>query len=230
MASWPSFERLPSPESPNGRNAPVRPGGTPFGRAQYPAGSHIGAAHGRPEAPSIIPREDAPDCVICAYELRARIAIGSTSCDAETRGFGVRVSADGRISYVVHYRFEGRQPGYRIGAQGSPWTPETARTEAPAAWRSQPKAAIPSSVGSTTGPHSTSPAFATCSVLGTVIRTRWLDTPQAAARIGLTAGTLQTHRWMGTDLSSGRSGGEWFTRQKPSMLEKAHMLSKRRRR
>lgn len=36
------------------------------------------------------------------------------------------------------------------------------------------------------------------SVLGAVVRTRWLDTPQAAARLGLTVGTLQTYRWMGT--------------------------------
>ena len=50
--------------------------------------------------------------------------------DAETRGFGVRASPDGRISYVVQYRFEGRQRRYRIGAHGSPWTPETARIEA----------------------------------------------------------------------------------------------------
>jgi predicted DNA-binding transcriptional regulator AlpA len=35
-------------------------------------------------------------------------------------------------------------------------------------------------------------------VLGAVSRTRWLDTPQAAARLGLTVGTLQTYRWMGT--------------------------------
>jgi predicted DNA-binding transcriptional regulator AlpA len=36
------------------------------------------------------------------------------------------------------------------------------------------------------------------SVLGTVVRTRWLDTPAAAERLGLTVGTLQTYRWMGT--------------------------------
>ena len=36
------------------------------------------------------------------------------------------------------------------------------------------------------------------SVLGAVVRMRWLDTPQAAAYLGLTVGTLQTYRWMGT--------------------------------
>jgi integrase len=35
------------------------------------------------------------------------------------------------------------------------------------------------------------------SVLGEVRRTRWLDTPQAAAVLGNTVGTLQTWRWMG---------------------------------
>lgn len=35
-------------------------------------------------------------------------------------------------------------------------------------------------------------------VLGEVIRTRWLDTRAAAARLGFTVGTMQTYRWMGT--------------------------------
>lgn len=35
------------------------------------------------------------------------------------------------------------------------------------------------------------------SILGDVINTRWLDTRAAAARLGLTKGTLQTYRWMG---------------------------------
>jgi predicted DNA-binding transcriptional regulator AlpA len=30
------------------------------------------------------------------------------------------------------------------------------------------------------------------------VRTRWLDTPNAAERLGLSVGTLQTYRWMGT--------------------------------
>ena len=32
------------------------------------------------------------------------------------------------------------------------------------------------------------------SILGAVVRTRWLDTPNAAERLGLTVGTLQTYR------------------------------------
>lgn len=35
-------------------------------------------------------------------------------------------------------------------------------------------------------------------VLGAVIRTQWLDTRAAAARLGFTVGTMQTYRWMGT--------------------------------
>ena len=35
-------------------------------------------------------------------------------------------------------------------------------------------------------------------VLGAVIRTKWLDTRAAAARLGFTVGTMQTYRWMGT--------------------------------
>lgn len=35
-------------------------------------------------------------------------------------------------------------------------------------------------------------------VLGEVIRTEWLDTRAAAARLGFTVGTMQTYRWMGT--------------------------------
>lgn len=50
--------------------------------------------------------------------------------DSEMRGFGARVSREGRVAYIVQYRFEGRQRRYKIGPHGAPWTPETARTEA----------------------------------------------------------------------------------------------------
>lgn len=50
--------------------------------------------------------------------------------DLDVLGFGVRISPAGRISYVLQYRFEGRQRRYKIGINGSPWTPETARLEA----------------------------------------------------------------------------------------------------
>ena len=50
--------------------------------------------------------------------------------DADLLGFGVRVSPVGLITYVVQYRFEGRQRRFKIGVHGSPWTPENARQEA----------------------------------------------------------------------------------------------------
>lgn len=43
--------------------------------------------------------------------------------------------------------------------------------------------------------HADAPADA---ILGAVIRTEWLDTTRAAERLGLTVGTLQTYRWIGT--------------------------------
>lgn len=42
------------------------------------------------------------------------------------------------------------------------------------------------------------PDMATDPILGVVIRTKWLDTRAAAARLGFTVGTMQTYRWMGT--------------------------------
>ncbi|HEV2097919.1 MAG TPA: tyrosine-type recombinase/integrase, partial [Stellaceae bacterium] len=54
--------------------------------------------------------------------------------DAELKGFGVRVQRGGGKSYVLHYRLgTGRGAPLRkltIGKHGSPWTAETARTEA----------------------------------------------------------------------------------------------------
>jgi integrase len=54
--------------------------------------------------------------------------------DAEVKGFGVRARAAGGKSYILHYRAgAGRGAALRkltIGKHGSPWTPETARTEA----------------------------------------------------------------------------------------------------
>lgn len=40
--------------------------------------------------------------------------------DSEMRGFGIRISGEGRVSYVVQYRFEGRQRRYKIGPHGAP--------------------------------------------------------------------------------------------------------------
>jgi Arm DNA-binding domain len=50
--------------------------------------------------------------------------------DIELRGFGVRVTAGGRRTYVLRYRMGGRAASQRcvtIGSHGSPWTAEQAR-------------------------------------------------------------------------------------------------------
>src|SRR5215475_8471898 len=54
--------------------------------------------------------------------------------DTEIKGFGIRARRGGAKTYVLHYRAgKGRAAPLRkmtIGKHGSPWTPETARTEA----------------------------------------------------------------------------------------------------
>ena len=53
--------------------------------------------------------------------------------DAELKGFGLRTTPTGAKSYVLQYRMGGREAPsrrYTIGRHGSPWTPQTARTEA----------------------------------------------------------------------------------------------------
>ncbi|MDK2768142.1 MAG: tyrosine-type recombinase/integrase [Sphingomonas sp.] len=50
--------------------------------------------------------------------------------DSDVHGFGLRISQAGKLTYVLQYRFEGRQRRFKIGSHGSPWTPETARSEA----------------------------------------------------------------------------------------------------
>ena len=54
--------------------------------------------------------------------------------DSELNGFGLKIAKGGRKSYVCQYRTAGGRTGdtrrLTIGAHGSPWTVETARTEA----------------------------------------------------------------------------------------------------
>jgi integrase len=54
--------------------------------------------------------------------------------DTEIKGFGLRVRSGGARTYVLHYRMGGgRKAALRkvtIGKHGSPWTPDTARSEA----------------------------------------------------------------------------------------------------
>jgi integrase len=49
--------------------------------------------------------------------------------DDDLAGFGLRVFASGKRSYLIQYRAGGRSRRYTIGAHGV-WTPETARQEA----------------------------------------------------------------------------------------------------
>jgi integrase len=50
--------------------------------------------------------------------------------DAEIKGFGVRCRPSGAKFYVLKSRMGGRQRWLTIGRHGSPWTAETARSEA----------------------------------------------------------------------------------------------------
>jgi len=53
-----------------------------------------------------------------------------TVWDPELSGFGVRVTPNGRRTYVLKYRINGEQRWFTIGRHGSPWTPKEARLEA----------------------------------------------------------------------------------------------------
>jgi hypothetical protein len=53
--------------------------------------------------------------------------------DDSIKGFGVRITKSGAVSYVLQFRMGGREAQtrrYTIGSHGSPWTPSTARDEA----------------------------------------------------------------------------------------------------
>jgi len=55
---------------------------------------------------------------------------GETVWDNRVSGFGIRRQQGEVVSYVLQYRHDGRRRMHTIGKHGSPWTPETARTEA----------------------------------------------------------------------------------------------------
>ena len=53
--------------------------------------------------------------------------------DTDLKGFGVKITTAGSISYIIQFRMGGREAKTRrftIGSHGSPWTPTTARLEA----------------------------------------------------------------------------------------------------
>jgi len=50
--------------------------------------------------------------------------------DSEVKGFGCRRHGTEGRHYLLRYRFDGRQTFRKIGRHGSPWTPDTARSEA----------------------------------------------------------------------------------------------------
>lgn len=50
--------------------------------------------------------------------------------DSEVIGFGLKITVQAAFSYILQYRFEGRSRRFKIGNHGSPWTVETARSEA----------------------------------------------------------------------------------------------------
>ena len=54
---------------------------------------------------------------------------GALTWDDDLPGFGIRCQRKA-VSYVLKYRFRGKQRWFTIGQHGKPWTPEKARTEA----------------------------------------------------------------------------------------------------
>src|SRR3981081_3834097 len=58
-----------------------------------------------------------------------RLSASTTIWDVDVRGFGVRKQRRD-ATYILKYRTSGKQRLFTIGLHGSPWTVETARTEA----------------------------------------------------------------------------------------------------
>ena len=58
-----------------------------------------------------------------------RLEKGETIWDSQVKGFGVRRQKSAK-SFILKYRYLGRQRTLTIGRYGSPWTVEMARKEA----------------------------------------------------------------------------------------------------
>ncbi|NCC61284.1 MAG: DUF4102 domain-containing protein [Verrucomicrobiae bacterium] len=63
----------------------------------------------------------------------ASLKAGETAWDARTRGLGCRCQGE-KKSYILKYRFHGRQRLYTMGVFGDDFTPEQAREEAARLW------------------------------------------------------------------------------------------------
>ena len=60
-----------------------------------------------------------------------RLGLGELLWDTEIGGLGIRRQQSEGAYYVLRYRFRGKQRIMSFkGRHGSPWTPDTARTEA----------------------------------------------------------------------------------------------------
>src|SRR5215470_16381701 len=58
-----------------------------------------------------------------------RLPLNEVLWDQSLNGFGARRQRK-HVHYLLRYRLNGRQKFVTIGRHGSPWTPDTARTEA----------------------------------------------------------------------------------------------------
>jgi integrase len=68
--------------------------------------------------------------VIGLREVRS-LQPGQIIWDSKVTGFGARRQKGTKVSYIIAYRTkDNRQRWYTIGKHGSPWTPDTARSEA----------------------------------------------------------------------------------------------------
>lgn len=66
-----------------------------------------------------------------AVDAATPSAAGVFLWDTETKGFGLKVTPKGRKVYLLQYRLNGGPTKrFTIGAHGSPWTPEAARSKA----------------------------------------------------------------------------------------------------